>query len=760
MTNVNTPFNNFARGEIDHDLGGRHELPIYKTGSQAFENFISNFKGNGIFRAGFENMLSFQDSAFLEFRFNQNQNYIPVMYASKMRFLSYDSSDVFGWVLNPSPTIFEVDTPYTLAESKEIAFRKATAQNFDTMIVCHEDHEPYKLIRTAADEFTFRTFSRKDDPFPLTFDSAKTISAITKATEAQLTINTHGYSVNDRFKISSVVGMTEINDWTAAVIEVVDANNVKVDINTTDFTTYTSGGNAEKVLTGDYPSVALYYKGRLYFGASRLKITTIWASEAGNFDIFTLPTTVTDDSALQFTIAEFTSRIESLFAGENSLIAFSSNKVAALNGGDVGSPITAETIDVNITSADGSSNVEPLTKDGFIFYVGNDGRNMFFFNYDLLKESFVAQDANSVAYDITKGGITKMRYVKDRNNLITQIRGDGTLLTVNFNERERIVGWHKHPSEGTFKDIAQITNNAGDQQLFALVLRNGTYYIERQAEYVEFSKRQDFFTDEDSEAVDDEAFYRVLAEELKGCIFLDNSQTLSDLKSTTITYDSGAGTITDVSGPFSSGDVGKHIVYKTKTGYESGRFEITAYNSATEVDVDVLQTPTANSYDSWYLTFDTISGLSRFDGQSIPVVVDGGFLANFTVASGSISLGEQATHAVVGLGYTGLIKSFSLGFQVQAENTQTTMKAVSRVGFRLANSAGIKFGTSRYRLEDVQELGQNDLNFLPPEPVNGTKYIEYVDDNELDKFFYVVQDEPLPAVITSVMIDADYTITK
>ena len=88
------------------------------------------------------------------------------------------------------------------------------------------------------------------------------------------------------------------------------------------------------------------------------------------------------------------------------------------------------------------------------------------------------------------------------------------------------------------------------------------------------------------------------------------------------------------------------------------------------------------------------------------------------------------------------------------------MKAVSRVGFRLANSAGIKFGTSRYRLEDVQELGQNDLNFLPPEPVNGTKYIEYVDDNELDKFFYVVQDEPLPAVITSVMIDADYTITK
>ena len=88
------------------------------------------------------------------------------------------------------------------------------------------------------------------------------------------------------------------------------------------------------------------------------------------------------------------------------------------------------------------------------------------------------------------------------------------------------------------------------------------------------------------------------------------------------------------------------------------------------------------------------------------------------------------------------------------------MKAISRVGLRTVSSAGGKFGSSLYKLEPVQELSQNDINYLPPIPIDGTKYITYVDDAELDKFFYVVQNEPLPFTITSVMIDAQMAVTR
>jgi len=754
--NVVTSYGNFARAKIDHDMMGRFDLPIYSTGADVFKNFNSNFKGNAIFRAGFENMLEFEDCAFIEYKFSNNQNYILVLYNLKMRFLSYDVSGNFGWVLNGGMTPLEVATPWSLAESKEIAFRKSYTQNFDVMIITHEDHEPRKLIRNAANDFTLRTYARKDDPFPLTWDATKVITAVTRAASAQVSVAAHGYAVGDRVKIASIVGMTELNGWTATVLTVPTAGTFTIDVDTTSYTAYSSGGTTAKVLTGDYPSVALFYKGRLDYAASRLKITTIWMSESAQYYIHTLPATVTDASAIQITIAEIAQRIEWLYAGDNSLIAGASDGIVAINGGSVGAAITSSTVEATLTPAEGCNGAEPIRKDRFIFYIGSNSRNMYFFNYDILTETFVAQDANFISYEITSGGITKIRHVKERNDLVYSLRGDGVLCALNFNSEEKIAGWNEIETNGLFKDIAQISDNDGNEQLFALALRNGVYYIERRSPLVEFTNQNEFFTDD--EDADLQAYNRYIAEQLKQCIYLDNAQTVSDLRTATITYSSGAGTITAGSASFTSGDVGKHIVYKTSTGYESGRFLITGYTSTTVVSVSVLQTPSANSYSSWYLTFSTISGLSRFNGTEIGIVSDGGYYDAVTVSGGAVTLDKQVTHAVVGLLYRGTIKSFSLGFQVQGRNTQTTMKAVSRIGVRCVASAGGKFGTTPYRLEPVQEMSPDDLNYLPPLPIDGTKYMTYSDDNKLDKYFYIIQDEPLPFHVCCVMVDAQYTV--
>lgn len=767
---VVTSYNNFARAKIDHDMQGRFELPVYQSGADAFENCISNFKGNAIFRSAFEMMLAFQDCAFVEFKFSNNQNYILVLYNLKMRFLSYDVNGLFGWVLSAPATPLEVTTPWTLAESKEIArAKKSCTQNFDTMIMTHKDHEPQKLKRTSATSFTLLPYARKDDPFPLTWAATKAITGASQATNANLTIVAHGYSVGDRIKIAGITGMTQLNDWTATVLTVPGVDNVTIDVDTTTFTAYSANGTAAKVLTGDYPATALFTKGRLKYGGTRLRITTVFESEAGQFYIHTLPASVTADSALQYTIADITQPIEWMIQGSNSMIVGAADGIVAVNGGSVGEPITAETVEANITPADGSNSAEPLQKDGFIFYVGKNSRNVYYFNYDILTETFLSKDANVISYDISLGGYSKIRYTKDRNNLVHGMRGTGDICTMNFNAAENIVGWHEHFTEGSFEDIAQISDNDGNPQFFALSLRNSTYYIERQAAYVEFANRKDFFTEpaDDSQsardaakAADDEAYNRYVAEQLKSCIYLDNATTFSNLHTETITYNSGTEQITSTGTPFVLADEGKHIVYKTATGYESGRFLITNYVSATVVDVDVLQEPTENVYSSWYLTFNQLTGLSRFNGLTPGVVTDGGFLDDIAVSGGLLDLPDQVTHAVVGYKYRGVIKSFSLGFQLQGENTQTTMKAISQVGLRTVNSVGGKFGTNPYRLEAIQELSQDDLNYLPPLPMDGTKYITYSDDNEKDKYFYIVQDEPGPLHITNVIIDSNYSVTR
>jgi len=83
-------------------------------------------------------------------------------------------------------------------------------------------------------------------------ESNKTITAITKASPGVITSNSHGYSNGDEVYISGIVGMTELNGKTFLVansttntFSLTDKDGVA--INTTSYTTYSSGGIANRV---------------------------------------------------------------------------------------------------------------------------------------------------------------------------------------------------------------------------------------------------------------------------------------------------------------------------------------------------------------------------------------------------------------------------------------------------------------------------------------------------------------------------------
>lgn len=68
------------------------------------------------------------------------------------------------------------------------------------------------------------------------------ISAITKATLAQVTSVAHGLAVGQAVFITGVVGMSQINGLIGFVTTVIDPDNVAISINSTSFTAYSSGG--------------------------------------------------------------------------------------------------------------------------------------------------------------------------------------------------------------------------------------------------------------------------------------------------------------------------------------------------------------------------------------------------------------------------------------------------------------------------------------------------------------------------------------
>ena len=82
----------------------------------------------------------------------------------------------------------------------------------------------------------------------------KTITGITQANPAVVTSSSHGYSNGDEIKITSVVGMTEVNNKrflvagvTTNTFELQDKDSV--DINSSGYTAYSSAGTANRVYT-------------------------------------------------------------------------------------------------------------------------------------------------------------------------------------------------------------------------------------------------------------------------------------------------------------------------------------------------------------------------------------------------------------------------------------------------------------------------------------------------------------------------------
>lgn len=87
----------------------------------------------------------------------------------------------------------------------------------------------------------------------LTYSEPKTITGITQANPGVVTANSHGFSDGDLVRMFDVVGMTEVNgvtyqvaNKTANTFEIQTTTSVNVD--TTGFTAYSSGGEAHKLV--------------------------------------------------------------------------------------------------------------------------------------------------------------------------------------------------------------------------------------------------------------------------------------------------------------------------------------------------------------------------------------------------------------------------------------------------------------------------------------------------------------------------------
>lgn len=751
MVDVNISFPDFSGGEISPKCYGRHDLKAYYTGARRVENFTTQVTGPANFRTGTIFAAKTRDNlpAFLyTFEFTENISYVLEFTNLKLRFYRNNGQ-----------------------------------------------------IRHAAQNITGIT---KANPAVVTYSGSDT------------------YANGDRVWIDNVVGMTEVNGREFEVANVnTGANTFELlGVNSTAYTTYVSGGTVAEIVevttpfttaelfelkfaqqsadlyiahpshnpqkltftsstnwaianhspsgltlsAGNYPGAVGFYEQRLVYGGSNNAPNTLWFSKSadpGSFHVGTQP-----DDGITYTIAGPANKIVWLRGTSKFLAVGAYGDIYQVTGG-IDGVVTPSSISIRPSNSYGTANINPIGKGTQVFFPQANRLIMRSFEFDFEQDSYVPVDRNTIADHITASGITQIAFQEGRPNVLWCTKNNGELIGLTIEEQEAVSGWHRHSTEGEFISTASLPRQTQYDQQWFCVKRNidgiNNYYIEYQAEPVEFPRREDFVTGD--KTLDDTYYANVMFEKQKQYIHVDSSLSYyGDDNAVTMTPGATTGEpLFTASGAFFTPDmVGQEIWRKSITGAETGRAEIILYTSSTVVTCRVLEE--FNSTDTipageWYLTVGEVSGLEHLEGETVSVCVDGGQHPQVVVTNGAITLDRQASVVHVGLPFTGYLETNDLEGGGVTGPAQTKKKSVHSVGFRFLDTLYAKFGTSYYTLRQIEMRTAAMRMDRPPHMYTGdTKEIyanEALDSRDggwaRSKRAIISQDQPFPCNVQLVI---------
>jgi hypothetical protein len=200
------------------------------TADYTFSNY-SSLAGTFTFATGIDGIFKMHNAnpgSYLAL-YNSSINFKGYSFIDRGRMILWsrpeDKTGLYGSKIDPQNS-----TVYTTVTEEAFGSGDGTTKIFSGTLATHS---------SGTNAFGISPFGQ--------IAATKTVTAITKNTLTEIAATSHGLTVGDKFYIHSVSGMTQINGLIATVTSIVDANHFFSDIDSSNFTAYTSGGTLYKV---------------------------------------------------------------------------------------------------------------------------------------------------------------------------------------------------------------------------------------------------------------------------------------------------------------------------------------------------------------------------------------------------------------------------------------------------------------------------------------------------------------------------------
>lgn len=486
---------NFNTGELDPLMRARVDLKAYENAMETATNVVCQPQGGITRRSGLRYINSLPNTGtesaangvrLVAFEFSTSDSYMLCFTHNRM--YVYKSGSLVTNI-NGSGNPY-LDTSGVSLSSAKLA-NMCWTQSADTLIVVHEDLAPVKIVRGASDSswtasaITFDSIPKY--PFTLSATSpAGTLTPSAVSGKITLTASSSVFTAGSvgQYVNASPQGRAKIVKYTSGTVVNAITEFPFFDTSAIANGSWEIESGYESVWsnTKGWPRTVTFHEGRLYFGGSKTRPSTVWASKVGLFFDFEA-TEGLDDDAIEATLDTNTfNAITDIISGRD-LQFFTTGGEFYVQQSSL-EPITPTNFSVKTVSRHGSKpGIRVKQLESGTLFIQRQGKTLNEFAYSDTQATYLTAKISLLSGHLLKSP-TRMGLRKsvatDENDLLLIVNGeDGSMVAYSLLRSENVIA----PSKFTTGTDSFIDVGVDITTIYTVVKRTisgvAQYYVER-----------------------------------------------------------------------------------------------------------------------------------------------------------------------------------------------------------------------------------------------------------------------------------------
>lgn len=489
MSRAVTLQSNFTTGEIDPLLKSRIDINQYYNALDKARNVLIQPQGGAVRRPGLEYVDTIPSGAspssgvkLVPFEFSTTQSYM-LLFVNNRMYVYKDKELVTN--INGSGN----DYLTTTIASSYLA-NMDYAQSADTLIVVHEDMAPKSIVRGGSHS----TWTITDISFEYVPQYAFTISTRSPShtlTPSEVDGNITLTGGGGAFLTTDVGQYIEANDGLgrARITRYVSSSEVEAIVEIPFFNTDAIAAGSWYIELGyedawsssvGWPRTVTFHQGRLYFGGSKSRPNTLFASRVARYFDFN-PGETLDDDAIEVTLAtDSVNAITGMFAGRDLQI-FTKGGEFFLSQASL-DPITPNNIVVSTATRRGSKEgIKPIGAESGTLFIQRSGKALREFLFSDVELSYISNNISLLSSHLIKEpsdlALRKATSTDDGDLLMIVNDTDGSLAMYSILRGQNVIAPSLATTDGEFVKVAVDVDT-----IYFVIKRNvngsDVYYIE------------------------------------------------------------------------------------------------------------------------------------------------------------------------------------------------------------------------------------------------------------------------------------------